>query len=84
MNEEIKEILKILEIAYDLYDIKLNYHQVNTLYDYIANLQKENEELKRLCDKYEEEHNTAFKLWTQEVEKIPTCEEKNRITTENR
>ena len=29
----------------------------------ITNLQEENKRLKELCDKYEEEHNTAFKLW---------------------
>lgn len=31
--------------------------------DKMKQLQEENERLKDLCDKYEEEHNTAFKLW---------------------
>lgn len=39
-------------------------------------LQEENEKLKELCAKYEEEHNTAFKLWTMKMEEVPTYEEK--------
>ena len=45
----------------------------------ITNLQEEKERLKELCDKYEEEHNTAFKLWTMKMEEIPTYEEKKEL-----
>ena len=31
-------------------------------------LKQENEELKELCDKYEEEHNTTFKEWQDIIE----------------
>ena len=31
-------------------------------------LQQENEKLKELCDKYEEEHNTTFKEWQDIIE----------------
>lgn len=34
----------------------------------IKDLQKENEELKKLCDKYEEEHNTTFKEWQKDIQ----------------
>lgn len=44
--------------------------------DLITNLQQENQRLKELCDKYEEEHNTAFKLWTMKMEEMPDYKEK--------
>ena len=31
-------------------------------------LKQENEELKKLCDKYEEEHNTTFKEWQKDIQ----------------
>jgi len=31
-------------------------------------MKQENEELKELCDKYEEEHNTTFKEWKDIIE----------------
>ena len=60
-------------------------HAVNKEYsqqyllDYITNLQEENNRLKELCDKYEEEHNTAFKLWTIKMEEMHTYEEKKEL-----
>lgn len=42
----------------------------------IIELQVENEQLKELCNKYKEEHNTAFKLWTMKIEEMPDYEEK--------
>lgn len=36
---------------------------------------EENERLKELCDKYEEEHSNAFKLWTMKMEEMPCYEE---------
>ena len=46
------------------------------LVDENKELKEEIERLKVLCGKYEEEHNTAFQMWKQGVEKLPTYEEK--------
>ena len=40
-----------------------DYDEIYKRYDKIK---KENERLKELCDKYEEEHNTEFKIWKDE------------------
>ena len=69
MNNEIKEILDFKEDA----DYKrLSVDEITILRDYITKLQEENERLKELCDKYEEEHSTAFNLWkTNIIENVP-------------
>ena len=36
----------------------------------IDDLRKENQELKELCNKYEEEHNTTFKQWQKDIQKL--------------
>lgn len=73
--------------------LQMGYVDTVLLLDYITNLQdkykgailigkelnKENERLKELCDKYEEEHSTAFKLWTMKMKEIPTYEEKKEL-----
>ena len=69
----------------EIKEIKISGNQLqigNTVYqldykvlDYITNLQEENEKLKELCNKYEEEHSTAFKLWTMKMEEMPCYEE---------
>ena len=133
MNDEIKELLKNIEIL-DNTDYILHSDKAKALLDYITNLQKENKELlerfsskieevsnlikeneklkeelknrpivdftfdtykeledlkeenqrlKNLCDKYEEEHNTTFKLWKMKMEEMPTYEEKIEIQKEN-
>jgi hypothetical protein len=46
-------------------------------------LQKENKKLKELCDKYEEEHNNAFKLWTMKMEEMPDYEERMNYKSRN-
>ena len=70
MKDKIKGILE---------DIKEIYY-FKPLLDCITNLQQENQDikdtlqdkldyighLKELCDKYEEEHNTEFKIWKDE------------------
>lgn len=80
MNDEIKEILdnvkKCCDITKEQNFTVYQRQDILKLLDYITNLQKENEKLKELCDKYEEEHNTAFKLWKMKMEEIPTYEEK--------
>lgn len=45
-------------------------------------LEKENKRLIELCNKYEEEHKTAFKLWTMKMEEIPTYKEKIEMQNE--
>lgn len=49
------------------YYLELPYREAHELKDYITNLQEENERLKELCDKYEEEHNTTFQKWLKEL-----------------
>lgn len=57
MTEEIKGMLdKLKESA-------IWYEESKQLLNYITNLQKENTDLKKLCDKYEEEHKTTFETW---------------------
>lgn len=53
-------------------------------------LEKENKELKEkikhlmeLCNKYEEEHNTVFKLWTMKMEEMPNYEESISLKQRN-
>lgn len=91
MTEEIKEMLDKLN-KYDDYKYRNNngirYKEIEAweielLLNYITNLQKENVNLKELCDKYEEEHNTAFKLWTMKMEEMPDYEEKIKYKSRN-
>lgn len=53
-------------------------------------LEKENRELKKeikdlmeLCNKYELEHNTTFKLWTMKMEEMPNYEESISLKQRN-
>lgn len=81
MSDKIKEInIKTPGQILDYVDTK---EHLLELFNYITNLQEENQRLKELCDKYEEEHNTAFKLWTMKMEEMPTYEEKIEIQKEN-
>lgn len=70
MKDEIKEILeepKILMLSYGNY---ISIDDYVKLKDYITNLQEENEKLKELCNKYEEEHNTTFNYWKQLIRRL--------------
>ena len=42
----------------------------------ITDLQENNEKLKELCDKYEEEHSTTFEYWKSEINKISNGDDK--------
>lgn len=68
MKDEINKIIQSISDFYKL-DNALKYyldrHKAQILLDYITNLQEENTELKKLADKYEEEHNTTFNYWKQ-------------------
>lgn len=79
MKDEINKIIQSISDFYKL-DNALKYyldrHKAQILLDYITNLQEENERLKELCDKYEEEHSTAFNLWTMKMKEMPDYEEK--------
>lgn len=71
MKDEIKEIDRIiinvkrkLQFSPERRFVELfNKDEINKLLDYITNLQEENERLKELCDRYEEEHSTTFEYW---------------------
>ena len=90
MNNEIKKLddlinkLEIRGLLEDLqkciddgqYEQTLKIEHIKLLLDYITNLQEENKRLVELCNKYEEEHNTAFNLWKMKMEEMPTYEEK--------
>lgn len=80
MNDDIKEIIRKRKQKIEL-NKSLNVQgyydkEDKALLDYITNLQQENERLKELCNKYEEEHSTAFNLWKMKMEEMPTYEEK--------
>lgn len=81
MEEEIKEVLDNFEkyearyILHNETQFIITHREIQILLDYITNLQEENEKLKELCNKYEEEHSTAFKLWTMKMEEMPCYEE---------
>lgn len=76
MTEEIKEILYKFDKVLENYELDkktksfsvdsichLFPNEMKVMYNYITNLQKENTDLKKLCDKYEEEHKTTFGTW---------------------
>lgn len=67
MNEEIKEILEDVKRHLDYLEAtkqcSIRDNEMKVMYNYITNLQKENTDLKKLCDKYEEEHKTTFGTW---------------------
>lgn len=82
MNNEIKEIIEYFKDDIDFLEVELKYpnfkgryitirdkecEYLRKLLDYITNLQEENESLKELCNKYEEEHNTTFKIWKKDL-----------------
>ena len=67
MNNEIKEILKANK------ELK---NELSNLQDTLKDREEYITHLEELCNKYEEEHSTSFKLWKQEMEKMPTYEEK--------
>lgn len=55
--------------------MKEQHEEIKNLRDTLTNLQQENERLKELCNKYEEEHSTAFKLWKTKLEELPCYDE---------
>ena len=62
MNKEFKYYIDEDDNIYNI-ETKLEKMMINTL----ASLQKENERLKELCDAYEDEHNTTFKMWARGI-----------------
>ena len=45
----------------------LSSNEITHLLDYIYYLEEKNADLKELCNKYEEEHNTVFEEWKKVV-----------------
>lgn len=67
MKDEIKEILEyVLSLTYGNENAIKG---INKVKDYITNLQEENQRLKELADKYEEEHKTTFIEWTNTLDR---------------
>jgi len=65
---------------------RLHRMETDEIVDYAYNLEQENKELKELCDKYEEEHGTTFKIWLKTIDKLKKIEKyievsKEQITT---
>ena len=58
MNDEIKELLKHIEIL-DNTDYILHSDKAKALLDYITKLQKENERLKEQCKEWKENHKAV-------------------------
>ena len=48
----------------------------------IRYLQEENEKLKELCNKYEEEHSSEFKIWKNERQQLRDYKSKNEEAIE--
>ena len=91
MLEEIKEILEIFKKINEEYsvDTELDFedYEIPNIYlkqllDYITNLQEENNKLKELCDKYEEEHSTEFKIWKDERHQLLDYKSRNEKAIE--
>lgn len=58
-----KEVISILSEKLDIF----NYIDVMV---YISDLERKNEELKKLCDEYEKEHNTTFREWVYDIKRF--------------
>ena len=82
-DDEIKEILDKFDKVLKNYELDKKFGQmsVDSIYhlfpsemvaikDYITNLQQENERLKELCDKYEEEHSNEFQCWKRDRKEL--------------
>ena len=73
MTNEIKEIIEYLkDDSMFIYDEdgtrkEITLDESKLLLDYITNLQEENERLKELADKYEEEHKTTYETWKKDI-----------------
>lgn len=83
MNEELKELLNNLKSVYELNKpltekykedcmrFIINTKEAELLLDYITNLQKENEELNRMCEIYSQSlYNADLKKAEQEVDRL--------------
>lgn len=68
-----KEKHQLLDYIKNLQTIEKEY---SAILSENTELEQENKKLKELCDKYEEEHSTAFKLWTMKMKEMPDYEEK--------
>ena len=48
-------------------ELEDNLYSANQAVNELLDVKEENERLKELCDKYEEEHNTTFQKWLKEL-----------------
>lgn len=79
---KLQEEKQKLEKNYDrIYNENCKLREQHNITD--ISLLDENQKLKKLCNKYEEEHNSAFKLWTVKMEEMPDYEERMKLKQEN-
>lgn len=82
-NDFVKEIWQNSKRFSNSNDDVPRYVEVNKIFEIVEKYKdKEIDRLKDLCNKYEEEHNTAFKLWTQKMEEMPDYEERMKLKKE--
>lgn len=76
-NNSVKLIEKILELVEENNRLKQAIKDDNeNATEIIAEQSQEIKKLKEICDKYEEEHNTKFKEWLDDIDQL---REKNKI-----
>ena len=78
MNKEIEKILTLGDIFESIETEEKAFEFLN----YIQNLQEENTDLQELADKYEEEHNTEFKIWKDERKQLKDYKLRNEKAIE--
>ena len=66
--------MSVRETIKEAYE-RLHRMETDEIVDYAYNLEQENKELKELCDKYEEENGTTFKIWLKTIDKLKKIEE---------
>lgn len=88
-NENIGEFIVIEDKKYHLNCITNLQEELDRcvkanviLDDENAELQGENQKLKELCDKYEEEHSTEFKIWKDERHQLLDYKSRNEKAIE--
>ena len=65
----IKKEIKIITLG-DIFKNIETEEKAFKFLNYIKELQQENQQLKKLCNKYEEEHNKTFKEWKEAIKRI--------------
>lgn len=69
MDRELERIKKIINDARIKGETPLivNREYLQRLVNYVDTLHRDNKKMRKLCDKYEEEHNTTFVKWHKDI-----------------